>query len=497
MIGVAFHPDRRHLANELFQLFKTPWEPLRENHTYSAVIAFGMEPPIRGAKLTIVSVDETPGAGDEYPLVQEDSDGHLRATLGVDLLRVLESLLVRGQGSDHAQLPLMEHHIQNIREVLELGGVPYVEIPPIPYGHTFTVCLTHDVDFIGIRQHILDRTFFGYVYRATGGSLLSFIRGRLRMSDLIRNVLSVISLPLVYLGLLPDFMNRFLEYLSVDGEGASTFYLVPFRDRSGKTSDGTMPRERAVKYDVTRIGETLDQLRSQGTEIGVHGIDAWIDSQAGAVEIERVCPGTISSGVRMHWLLSDAGTPRRLEDAGFGYDSTVGYNDAVGFRAGTAQAFCPPGCLRLLELPLILQDTALFYPARMNLSEADAWGTIETIVESIERFGGVLVINWHQRSLGPERLWGRFYRRLVNHLRNRGAWFTTARNAVDWFAARRALSFDTNAGRSTEPVVSVCGSWPRSLPVPVVRQSGAVQLDRGCLGGSSQVAASIGPGGQV
>ncbi len=42
----------------------------------------------------------------------------------------------------------------------------------------------------------------------------------------------------------------------------------------------------------------------------------------------------------MHWLYWAEKLAQALEKAGFEYDSTFGYNDAIGFRAGTTQAFC-------------------------------------------------------------------------------------------------------------------------------------------------------------
>ena len=44
------------------------------------------------------------------------------------------------------------------------------------------------------------------------------------------------------------------------------------------------------------------------------------------------------------------------------YDSTIGYNETVGYRAGTTQPYRPLAASRLLELPLHVMDTALFYP---------------------------------------------------------------------------------------------------------------------------------------
>jgi len=47
------------------------------------------------------------------------------------------------------------------------------------------------------------------------------------------------------------------------------------------------------------------------------------------------------------------------------------------------------------------------------------------LVDDAERYGGALIINWHDRSLAPERLWGQFYVQLIDELKHRGAWFPT------------------------------------------------------------------------
>ena len=60
-------------------------------------------------------------------------------------------------------------------------------------------------------------------------------------------------------------------------------------------------------------------------------------------------------------------------------------------------------------------------------------------------FGGTLTINWHDRSIAPERLWGECYRDLVQDLKNRGAWFATAGQAISWFRKRRSAVFETDS----------------------------------------------------
>jgi hypothetical protein len=89
-------------------------------------------------------------------------------------------------------------------------------------------------------------------------------------------------------------------------------------------------------------------------------------------------------------------------------------------------------------------DTALFYPAYLDLSPRQARILVGRMVENAVRFGGCLTINWHDRSIAPERLWGTCYRDLVQDLKSRGAWFSTAGQAVSWFRKRRSVVFETD-----------------------------------------------------
>jgi hypothetical protein len=144
----------------------------------------------------------------------------------------------------------------------------------------------------------------------------------------------------------------------------------------------------------------------------------------------------------MHWLYFDGESPKKLEKAGFSYDSTCGYNEAVGYRAGTSQPFCPIGCSVLMELPMSIMDSALFSSGRMGLTSTQAMPLCKRIVDHAKRAGGALVINWHDRSLAPERLWGRFYGELLKEIREGGrVWFAKALEAVEWFRWRRSIRF--------------------------------------------------------
>src|SRR5207244_1172385 len=109
------------------------------------------------------------------------------------------------------------------------------------------------------------------------------------------------------------------------------------------------------------------------------------------------------------WLCFDSSSPRVVDEAGFRYDSSFGYNETIGYRAGTGQVFRPLGTRTLLELPLHIQDTALFYEGNAGLNESQAWMLCEPLVRNAAANGGVLTLLWHTRSLAPERQWGDFY----------------------------------------------------------------------------------------
>ena len=89
-------------------------------------------------------------------------------------------------------------------------------------------------------------------------------------------------------------------------------------------------------------------------------------------------------------------------------------------------------------------DTALFYLSYLGLSPAQARTVLNRMINNAVQFGGCLTINWHDRSLFPERLWETCYRDLVQDLKTRGAWFSTAGQAVTWFKKRRAALFEVN-----------------------------------------------------
>lgn len=495
MIGVVAKSSEARAVKEFFQLFKTPWEFYVRNHDYDAIIVAEPDVSIELNASLVVIYCSTAAAFDEQtrmtvarassrclaygesglPLygdvstiggagtsllgtsdgseivVREAAHGECQIVrIGYDLFHEVNYLLAKGQPPENAAIPALELHISVLRSIMLGAGIGFAEILPTPCGYDFMACLTHDVDFTGIREHKFDATMFGFVYRALFGSVIHALKGKTSWANCWANWGAVLSLPFVYAGIKDDFWLEFDRYKAIEKGLGSTFFFIPFKGEAGTKGPDPAPKRRAAKYDVAELNEELRALVKSGCEVELHGLDAWQDCEKAQKEQARISAvsGETTVGVRMHWLYFSEDSPRVLEEAGLSYDSTFGYNGAVGFRAGTSQVFCPPQAASLLELPLTIQDTALFYPDRMDLSEPQAMQACQQVIRQAAKFGGVLTVNWHTRSLSPERLWGGFYQSLLQEMKKHRVWFGTAKQAVDWFRVRRSIRFQRVDGNS-------------------------------------------------
>lgn len=490
MIGVLSKPSQAAAVEEFFQLFKTPWEYYDPDQSYDVVLTTIDTVPEIDAKLVLIygaaakstdapngftirsrqtggcldygrtgvpiygdlaifdrGVDEVPCLFATACIAGLRREPRISATivrLGYDLFDEIQFLLTAGQPAEHAAIPTLDLHISLLKRSILREGVPILEIPAAPADHSFTVCLTHDIDFVGIRNHKFDHTMWGFLYRSTFGAVRNLFRRRISLVRLCEMWWAAASLPFVYLGLIKDFWNPFEWYLRVEKGLPATYFLIPFKRHAGEHVPVKNAARRATAYDADDVRSWIAALRSEGCEIGVHGIDGWHSVERGRAELARIAEITGESeiGVRIHWLLGDIHTPTILDQAHYAYDSTKGYNETTGYRCGTTQVFRPLGTERLLEVPLHIQDGALFYPDRLDLSESEAETRCKGLIENAGQFGGVLTLLWHDRSHGPERFWGEFYTNLVDVLKSTDAWFATANQAAAWFRRRRDVRFE-------------------------------------------------------
>jgi hypothetical protein len=520
MIGVVVNEVEHPTVSEFFELFKTPWEFYRPGVHYDILLCSNNRVPENSARLLLLygaqrqAFEESrhiktrlaagcnlvsfrdkrmpiyegcllfDRPGNEV-LVHEETNSAAAVSaacpartvvrLGFDLFKEIRYLLTQGQPAQFAGIPTLELHISFLRDLIVSNGLPLIEIPPYPAGYRFIVSLTHDVDHPRVRYHVCDHTMFGFLYRALIGSVVDLCRGRRSFQQVTANWKAALFLPFVFVGIARDFWNQLNRYVELEADLPSTFFVIPTKDDPGLDGDGRIHARRAAGYALAEVADDLNKLLSANREIAVHGIDAWRDSAKGRDERHRIqkITGAAEIGVRMHWLYFNSEAASTLEKSGFSYDSTVGYNETIGYRAGTAQVFKHPEVDSLLELPLHIMDTALFYPSYMNLSDDGARAAMLPLIENVTRFGGVLTINWHDRSLGPERLWGDVYTTLLKTLRARKPWFATATQIVSWFRKRRAISFSrvaySNGDESIRIDPAADSTGTSDLPLLTVR----------------------------
>lgn len=520
MIGVIAKNEQSAVIREFFELFKTPWEFWQENQDYDILMVTENPRKLPAGKLIFLlgaerkNLDDEqripvePGrtdervrwSGFEFPLNKDYSTfGKIRNTLiqniksektvgfvfrsekniivrlGFDIFDETNYLLQNGQLARQSGIPTVDVLIDFLRKCIVRSGVSFFEIPPTPCGFASTVCLTHDVDFLNLRDHFFDKTLAGFFIRSILPWFFEGYRQRVTWGRYIKNLGTVLALPLIWAGFKKDPWCNLERYVELEDKYPSTFFFLPHSGDDGSAWPGknTAPRPgRAGKYDFKALSEKLLHLVKAGKEIGLHGIDAWSSAEKAASEkavIERTAQNSCL-GVRMHWLYFGSESPEHLERAGFFYDSTIGYNETVGFRAGTSQVYRLQGGRSIYELPMIIQDSTLFYAGRMGLDEKTAIELCRRIIDNILTLGGVLTVNWHQRSLSPERNWDSFYIELLRILDRKNFWFAKGSEIVGWFEMRREIQFEQVKERKSFEMYRIKHSQRDKLPLPVLRQ---------------------------
>ena len=194
----------------------------------------------------------------------------------------------------------------------------------------------------------------------------------------------------------------------------------------------------AVVFDNQRctVAEMIREIDRRGWEIGLH--PSWysfdnadeLKGQKEALE-KALCHEIVS--IRQHYLHYDIRLiPAVHAKAGFKYDSTLGFNDNIGFRFGT----CYPWNLYDLkagkelpikEIPLIIQDGAMLSSNKgMRLDENTTFEYIKQITEEVEKVGGILTLLWHSNHIiKPD--WRNLYLQALEYFKEKNGWFGSMR----------------------------------------------------------------------
>lgn len=296
--------------------------------------------------------------------------------------------LLPGTRDEHGRFPtsssIAAQHGFLERPIVDEYGLAFEQIlsAALPGWHSQRSCmrlkLTHDVDGVGVPCRL--RTSIGHT---------------VRRKDPLASVRDLISAFTVVEPAELALVRALAQNSKTRGLHSAFFWK------------GSPPGPMDSGYDPfhPKVQRVITYLKDEGFEVGVHpGYDTFGSRSALREEVQRLreALGVQEVGGRQHYLRWSPQTWHDWESCGLVYDSSVGFADCFGFRAGTAIPFRPWSFsenreLKLLEVPLILMDRAAAQPM------APPWGErldrIRDCIHLIALVGGVFTVLWHNAVL--------------------------------------------------------------------------------------------------
>ncbi len=179
-------------------------------------------------------------------------------------------------------------------------------------------------------------------------------------------------------------------------------------------------------YDLLKnkpLQEKLRELRKEGFEIGLHGSYlAAINEKLARQEkeiLENVLQEPVTK-VRQHWLRFNEDITPYIHNKLFKYDSTLGWNDRVGFRNGCASLFHPYDhkndcAFNYVEIPQVIMDFNIYQSQGVeNVYFVER--TLQ-ILDALEHCKSVHVaVSWHQQVCNEDYQWHKTYEMVLKHI---------------------------------------------------------------------------------
>jgi len=278
-----------------------------------------------------------------------------------------------------------------------------------PENKKFAVCLTHDIDVLYLPK--LTSIFESYK---------SFLKGQIITS------LNQFK-PLINKKYNPWWNIKKIIEIEERYNAKSSFYFLTLEKN-----------EIDFNFTIDELEPEITYIYDNGCEVGLHGGFGEYNNADKIVEkrkrLEKIL-GKKVVGYRNHYIkFKTPDTWEILSKAGFLYDTTFGYADCVGFRNGMCHPFKPYNLktekeIDILEIPLVIMDCTLF--EYMHLEIDEAWKTIKMLIDTVERYYGVITILWHNTYMIDKKY--ELYEKILSYCVKRNAWLTTCHNVAKWW----------------------------------------------------------------
>lgn len=326
--------------------------------------------------------------------------------------------------SQSGNCPAVSVYVRHLKSLLTrvAGGA----IPLWPRGKIAALGLSHDVDRLDkwaeVRGTLRAKCYLGHAGR-------SLIRNIVRPHDdrcLLREVI--------------DY-ERSLGFKSTLMFAATSRY-----DGMGNVHDV------AYSIDSGAIRRLMDYAQERGCEIGLHAsYNAYKDAERFQRERRRLASaaGCPIIGLRHHFWHLGRDVERTLrfhEKAGFVYDSSIAWNEQIGYRRSVASPYFPWHSVEqreigVVQLPVCAMDGNLFYIKGMT-AETAVERLLSVVSNLVEKYEGLGVLDWHSDTSHPGtpgyREWGRAYFEFLRRLSDKSElWVTNLGEIATWLGERQ------------------------------------------------------------
>ncbi|MFC1614276.1 DUF7033 domain-containing protein [Gemmatimonadota bacterium] len=298
----------------------------------------------------------------------------------------------------------------------ELGHT--VKRVDFPGSSTFTVVLSHDID----------RMLFyssGRVYKKVRNCLAELIKYR-NLKESVNHLLGIFYNP-------HDTFDRIRNLHRQIGAGDSYFFVF---------NKQRHPMDPDYFIEDPEMYRILQSLKNSGAELGLHGSFDSLEKGTYLKEYEyaQSIIGKPCLGGRIHYLRFQIQAMFEIfESVGLGYDSSLLFPEAPGFRTG----FGLPHLLfdhehdkafPTLEIPLNVMDTTLFDKRYLKLSLREADKKIMSLLEIAKSSGLCISILTHNDFYLHSNIMAvRLYRQTLLKAQEQGALLTDCRTIYRWW----------------------------------------------------------------
>lgn len=306
---------------------------------------------------------------------------------------------------EYLKEPIVNKHIlildKLIKKLHNIDNTPLIQKCHWPKNKEFAICLTHDVDIVKFKKSDIFNL----------NKIMDFIKGTN-----------------------PYWQFEKIIKLEKGYNFKSTFFFCTEKKHNFDPN---------YSLKEKRIVNVIKFIVKEGYEIGLHLSYLSYDNEKMMETEKRELNNIIDDkiGVRTHFLRFRVPNTWVFEDkSGFYYDSSLGYSNHTGYRSGFCWPYNPYAIssekeLRLFELPLSVMDSALF---EEHKTPKDAFNALKKMFQNVQKFNGVIVMNWHQRVFNEKYFngWSFVYEKCLDYFQEKKAFVGPARDIIEWIVKR-------------------------------------------------------------